>query len=337
MLHIEPVEAFLTAGLPVIDVRSPGEFKQGHIPGAHNLPLFTNEERAVVGTLYKQTGRDAALLEGLRITGPKLAGIVENATAIAPEKRIAVHCWRGGERSASVAWLLEKAGFSEVLVLRKGYKAFRTHVLASLHTAWKLNVIGGATGSGKTELLGMLRDRGAQVVDLEGLANHKGSSFGAIGQAEQPSTEHFENMLWADLARLDPHRVTWVEDESTTIGRVKIPDGFFNQMRATTVFYVDMPAERRAERLAIDYGNGSRDELAAAIGRIAKKLGPQHAKTALEQLQAGNLQAVARIALVYYDKTYAHGLSKRDPARIIPITTDERSLSITAEQLLQYE
>ena len=337
MLHAEPVEAFLATGLPVIDVRSPGEFKQGHIPGARNMPLFTDEERAVVGTLYKQKGRDAALLEGLRITGPKFAGMVEAATAFAPEKRIAVHCWRGGERSASVAWLLDKAGFSEVLVLQKGYKAFRTHVLATFQAAWKLNIIGGATGSGKTELLGILRDLGAQAVDLEALANHKGSSFGAIGQAEQPSTEHFENMLWADLACLDPQRNTWVEDESTTIGRVKIPDGFFTQMRATTVFYLDMPAQRRAERLAVDYGTGSRDDLAAAIGRIAKKLGPQHAKTALEELEAGNLEAVALIALVYYDKTYAHGLSKRDPARIISVSTDQRSLSNIAEQLIHYE
>lgn len=337
MLRIEPVEAFLAAGVPVIDVRSPGEFKQGHIPGAHNLPLFTNEERAVVGTLYKQKGRDAALLEGLRITGPKLAALVESATVIAPDKRIGVHCWRGGERSASMAWLLEKAGFNEVLVLRKGYKAFRNHVLASLQAPLKLNVIGGATGTGKTELLGILRDRGAQVVDLEALANHKGSSFGSIGQEEQPSTEHFENLLWAELLRSDPERTIWLEDESATIGRVKIPDAVFHQMRATTVFYVDMPAQQRAERLAVDYGNCSREELAAAITRIAKKLGPQHAKTALEQLEAGDLSAVASIALVYYDKTYAHGLGKRDPARTITLKADQTSLSNIAERLLHYE
>ncbi|MBK9419954.1 MAG: tRNA 2-selenouridine(34) synthase MnmH [Flavobacteriales bacterium] len=337
MLRNEPVEAFLAAGLPVIDVRSPGEFKQGHIPGAHNLPLFSNDERAVVGTLYKKKGRDEALLEGLRIVGPKMADLVEKASLIAPGKRIGVHCWRGGERSASVAWLLDKAGFTEVVVLRKGYKAFRAHVLGSFGKNRSLIVLGGATGSGKTALLALLHARGKQVVDLEGLANHKGSSFGGIGQQEQPGTEHFENELWAELSALDPDRPIWLEDESSTIGRVKIPDGLFAQMRSARVYYVDMPASQRAGRLALDYGEQPREELAQAIQRIAKRVGPQHAKQALEQLEEGDLQGVALTVLGYYDKTYAHGLGKRDPALITTINADQTSISNIAEQLAQHE
>jgi len=189
------------ARAPVIDVRSPGEFVRGHIPGAHSVPLFTDEERAVVGTLYKQQGRDAAVREGLRIVGPKLATIVDEARALAPDGRIGVHCWRGGERSGSVAWLLDKAGFTEVFTLKRGYKAFRQHVLEAFNMPHDLRVLGGYTGTGKTETLAHLRELGEQVIDLEGLAHHKGSSFGALGEEPQPTTEHFENLLVVDYGR----------------------------------------------------------------------------------------------------------------------------------------
>lgn len=337
MLRTEPVEAFLAVGFPVVDVRSPGEFARGHIPEAHNLPLFANDERAVVGTLYKTGGRDAALLEGLRITGPKLATLVETATAIAPDKRIRVHCWRGGERSASVAWLLDKAGFKEVLVLQKGYKAFRSQVQASFGQPLQLRVVGGATGSGKTALLHILRERGEQVVDLEALAAHKGSSFGGIGGPPQPTTEQFENMLWSRLTELNPQRPIWLEDESPTIGKVKIPDALFHGMRSTTLYYLDLPAALRAKRLAADYGSGPQEELAAALLRIEKRLGPQHTKEALRQLANGNMEAVALTALVYYDKTYAYGLAKREPARVIRVDASLSSLTDIAEQLIEHE
>lgn len=332
-----PVEAFLAGAVPLIDVRSPGEYARGHVPGATSLPLFTDAERAVVGTLYKKAGRDAALLEGLRITGPKLAGLVEQSRTLAPEGRIGVHCWRGGERSTSVAWLLEKAGFREVRVLAKGYKAFRRHVQAAFTQPLRLKVVGGATGAGKTDLLSEMRQQGAQVLDLEALAAHKGSSFGSIGMAPQPSTEHFENLLWQALRELDTRRTVWLEDESATIGRVKIPEGLYRQMRETHVWYLERSAVQRAKRLALDYGSGDTEELAAALVRIGKRLGPQHTKTALEELRNGNLEAVARIALVYYDKTYAHGLAKRPQERITRISADQTSLPQLAEQLIQYE
>jgi tRNA 2-selenouridine synthase len=337
MAQALPADAFLSGDRPLIDVRSPGEFTRGHIPGAINLPLFTDPERAVVGTLYKQEGRDAALLEGLRITGPKLADLVEQARTLAPEGRIGVHCWRGGERSASVAWLLEKAGFREVCVLAKGYKAFRRHVQTSFVQPLRLKVVGGATGAGKTELLAELRLRGAQVVDLEALAAHKGSSFGSIGMPPQPTTEHFENLLWKALRDLDPRRTLWLEDESATIGRVKIPDSLYRQMREAHVVYMERSAVQRAKRLAVDYGSGSKEDLAAALVRIAKRIGPQHTKAALEALRNGNLEAVARIALVYYDKTYAFGLSNRSQEQITKVQADRMSTTEIADQLIQHE
>jgi len=326
---------FIATKSPIIDVRSPAEFIQGHISGAHNLPLFTNEERAVVGTLYKQKSRDAAMLEGLRIVGAKMAPIVEEARELAIDGHIAVHCWRGGERSASVAWLLEKAGFTDVVTLKGGYKAFRNVVLSSFDNTYDLRVLSGYTGTGKTELLGHLKDLDQQVVDLEGLANHKGSSYGAIGEDPQPSTEHFENLLWSAMQQIDPSRPLWVEDESQLIGRVKIPDPFFAQIRSALCYFADMPREERAARLVEVYGKYPKNELADATKRIEKKLGPQHCITALEALENGDLHTVAMITLTYYDKTYLHGLHKRDASRIVRGTASSNNMKAIAEQAIK--
>lgn len=325
------IRDFLELPFPVIDVRSPGEFARGHIPGAHSLPLFTDAERAVVGTLYKQHGRDAAVLEGLRIVGPRLAQLVAEARALAPDGRVRVHCWRGGERSGSVAWLLDKAGLPTVCTLRGGYKAFRAHVLAALgRPGADLCVIGGFTGSGKTEVLGHLRALGEQVIDLEALAHHKGSAFGALGEAPQPTTEHFENLVWDAWRTLDLQRPIWLEDESLMIGHVRLPDGLFARMREAPLFLVDMPLEERTARLVHDYGGHPKEQLAEALLRIRKRVGPQHCKAALEALEAGDLHTVARVALRYYDKAYQRGMDERTVpphARLTASASDLRGLA----------
>jgi tRNA 2-selenouridine synthase len=332
---IRPLNAqeFLATGLPVIDVRSPGEFARGHIPGAHSMPLFSDAERAVVGTLYKQTGRDAAVLEGLRIVGPKMAGIVEQARALAGDGRIAVHCWRGGERSGSVAWLLDKAGFADVVTLKGGYKSFRTHVLDSFAEVPGLLVLGGYTGTGKTETLKYLKDLDQQVIDLEAIAQHKGSSFGALGEQPQPTQEHFENLLWSKLRKVDRCRPLWVEDESLMIGRNKLPEAFYAALRSAPLYFADMPLEDRLERLVMEYGAYPPEQLADAIQRITKRIGPQHAKAALEALSLGDLHTVARTALRYYDKTYSHGLSQRVEASVTTIPASATDLRALAQRL----
>ncbi|MBK9760492.1 MAG: tRNA 2-selenouridine(34) synthase MnmH [Flavobacteriales bacterium] len=337
MLRQLPISEFIASDLPVIDVRSPGEFSRGHIPGANSLPLFTDEERAVVGTLYKQQGRDVAVLEGLRIVGPKLATIVEQARALAPDGRIRVHCWRGGERSGSVAWLLDKSGFAEVLTLKGGYKAFRNHVQTEMAAPVDLRVLGGYTGTGKTETLGHLRELGQQVIDLEALAHHKGSSFGAIGELPQPTTEHFENLLWSAMRSLDTAKPIWVEDESMMIGRAKIHDDFFAQMRAANLFFAEMPLEERAARLVVDYGKYPKEELAEALTRIGKRLGPQHCKTALEALAVDDLLTVAILTLTYYDKAYLHGTMKRDASKISRLPATASDLRGLAERLIAHD
>jgi tRNA 2-selenouridine synthase len=194
-----------------------------------------------------------------------------------------------------------------------------------------MHVLGGRTGSGKTELLRHLAELGEQVIDLEALANHKGSSFGALGEQPQPSQEHFENLLWDALRRIDPERPVWVEDESRLIGRVMLPDPFFEALRSAVVLVVDMPVDDRVERLVKDYGAFPIEQLEEAVTRIGKRLGPQHLKEAYEALRTGDLHTVVRITLAYYDKTYAYGLSKRDPASTLTLpasAADIRGLAI---------
>lgn len=337
MLHSLAIEEFLGLPYPILDVRSPGEFSRGHIPGAVNLPLFTDDERAAVGTAYKLEGRDAAVLVGLGAVGPRMAAMVERASEVAPDRKVRLHCWRGGERSGSVGWLLDKAGFAEVATLRNGYKAFRAQVQKSFSVQLQLRVLGGYTGTGKTETLGHLKLLGAQVIDLEALANHKGSSYGAIGELPQPSTEHFENLLWHALGQVDPTRPVWVEDESLMIGRTKIPDALFDAMRNTTLAFADMPIDQRADRLVKEYGRFGVEELAAATERIEKRMGPQHCKAALDALIAGDLRTTALLVLRYYDKAYAFGLDKRAAAKVMRFPADTNDLRGLAQRLLAHD
>jgi tRNA 2-selenouridine synthase len=292
----------------VLDVRSPAEYAQGHIPGALSFPLFSDEERAQVGTFYKQKGKDAALELGLAIAGPKIADFVQKAKALAPERRLAVHCWRGGQRSQSMAWLFRQAGF-DVATLEGGYKNYRRYLLEAFgNLKLEIRVIGGKTGVGKTKILRALRDLGEQIIDLEKLARHKGSAFGFIGEAPQPTVEQFENDLFEEISRLDPSRRVWLENESRSIGRVYIPEGFWQKMKAAPLLNVEIPDEIRIQNLLADYVSSDKADLAAAFLKIDKKLGGLNLKNALEALERGEFAAAARLALNYYDKTYQHCL-----------------------------
>lgn len=330
--------------LPVIDVRSPGEFEQGHIPGAVNIPLFDNDERAQVGTKYKQAGKEVAIVLGLELVGPKLAGFVKQARKLNPKaKEVLVHCWRGGMRSGSFAWLLNTAGI-RAKTLEGGYKAYRNTVLTGLAQPRQLLILGGKTGSGKTDILKELARQGEQIIDLEGLAHHKGSSYGAIGQLPQPSTEQFENLIfeqWQLLGRFTddteplPRRI-WLEDESRNVGSCFIPNPLWLQMRAAPVAFVDMPKEIRIERLVREYTGIDHQLLIDATARIERRLGGQVTKQALEALAQNDYATVANLTLDYYDKAYLHGLSKRNVEQIstLPVATDNPAE--TATQLIAW-
>ncbi len=320
---------------PIIDVRSPGEFEKAHIIGAINIPLFDNDERAKVGKKFKNAGKDAAVLLGLEMVGPKLVDFVKKASRVAPNKQVLVHCWRGGMRSGSFAWLLETAGF-EVNTMVGGYKAYRNLVLAFFEKPLNLIVLGGKTGSAKTETLHELAKLGEQVIDLEGLAHHKGSAFGAIGQPAQPSSEYFENLLYDEFQKFDLTKRIWIEDESKNVGTCNIPDSLFQQIRNTKVLFLDIKAETRVPFLVEKYAQaGVDDELQASLDRIQKRLGGQNYQEATIALAQKNYAEVARITLEYYDKWYLMGLQKRNQNLVQKIEVETNNPVLNSRKLIE--
>lgn len=293
----------------MVDVRSPREFLKGHISGAISLPLFKDEERAIVGTIYKQRGREPAIEKGLEFVEPKMQELADQAMEIAVDGRLLVHCWRGGMRSNRTAWLFEQSGI-KCSVLEGGYKAYRNHILAVLGTAENLVVLAGPTGSGKTEILAELTKLGEQVIDLEGLANHRGSAFGALGMPDQPTSQQFQNDLFAAYEKLDKNRRVWVESESLTIGRVYLPEPFWRKMNESPSVKIEMEREVRAKRLADDYGDLAVDGLKESIVKIQQNFGGNRVKQSLELLDDGRLEEVALLLLEYYDKRYSFGRKK---------------------------
>lgn len=324
---------------PVLDVRSPGEYKHAHIPGACSLPLFTDEERKIVGTAYKQESREQAIKLGLDFFGVKMRKMVEEAEQLSSNsKTVLVHCWRGGMRSAGVAWLLDLYGF-KVFTLVGGYKKYRNYVLDTFRLPFQFNILGGYTGSGKTELLKALKERGEKVIDLEGIANHKGSAFGNIGMPPQPGQEMFENLLSKELRKSlvsQPESPVWLEDESQRIGLVNIPGELWKTMRQSPVYFLDIPFEERLKHIVQEYGQLDPEKLADAIGRISQKLGNLNAKTAILLLNEGKITESFDILLKYYDKHYFKSLHNREGINSLLQTVDCKSVTPeNADQLVR--
>jgi tRNA 2-selenouridine synthase len=312
MADLVQIERFieLSASFPVIDVRAPTEFDQGHIPGAKNIPLFDDAERKEVGTTYKQVNKEAAMYLGLKFAGKKLVELAkEGEKKAGRHKTLLVHCWRGGMRSRSMVWLFETLGLTCYL-LEGGYKSYRRYVHEVLDRPVKLNVVGGRTGSGKTDILHELERKGEQVVDLEGIAHHKGSAFGSLGEEEQPSTEQFENMLCQTFLRLDPDRLIWIEDESRNIGKCVLPGALYARMRESKIIFLDIARELRAQHLVGHYASYEAESLKSCILKIQKKLGGDRAREALDAIERKDFYQTAMITLHYYDKAYMHSLSK---------------------------
>ena len=315
----------------VIDVRSPSEYEQGHIPGATNLPLFTDEERAAVGTCYKRQGREAAVLLGLDLVGPKMRAMASEGMRHCPDGQPLVHCWRGGMRSSSVAWLLEQIGM-QPKILVGGYKAFRRAALEEFHKDRQMIILSGMTGSGKTTMLHRLSDIGEAVLDLERLANHRGSSFGALGLPPQPTCEQFENELYTRLRKKDPNTPLWVEDESPSIGKVRVPHTFWGKMRESPAIFLKVSREQRAHNLVEEYGDLPTAGLADATQRLLKKLGGPRTQQLLDLLKRKNSYEVAFDLLEYYDKTYQHAAKRKPREHVFRIDAE----SLAPEQLVEY-
>jgi tRNA 2-selenouridine synthase len=325
----------LSLDVPVIDVRTPAEFEQGHIPNAFNIPLFSNEERVRVGTTYKQVGREEAILLGLDLTGAKWSGFIRQALDVAPEKKVAVHCWRGGMRSGAMAWVLSLYGF-EVYLIEGGYKRYRNRVLRQFEQSWELQILGGMTGSGKTNILESLSQLNEQVVDLEDLAQHQGSSFGTMNKFVQPTQEQFENNFAQVLDGFDPAQRIWVEDESVTIGKRVIPHAFWKQMRQATLICIQVPFAQRVEKLVAEYGVLDAEFLSECTARIQKRLGPEQTKNTLEAIKEGRMADFVSNLLVYYDKKYTQGLEKRDKETVFFMQIEDHECSRTAQKIKQF-
>lgn len=319
------------AAIPILDVRAPVEYAQGHIPGAMSFPLFTDEERARIGTTYKQQSQDKAVLLGLDYFGPRMSKMVKAARKAAPDKKVRVHCWRGGMRSGAVQWLLELAGF-EVQLLDHGYKDYRRWALAEFARPRPLWVLGGLTGSGKTDVLHALAANQQPMLDLEGLAAHKGSAFGSIGQPEQPTQEQFENELALLMAALPTETPVWVEDESRSIGRISVPGGLFEQMRTAPLVVLEIPRDVRVRKLADEYGREDPAALAASILRIRKRLGGLATTEALTAIGNADMEKMVSLVLDYYDKTYSHGLEDRP---FVSVPSDTCDPAVNAELVLR--
>ncbi len=336
------IEQFLELApiYPILDVRSPGEYAHAHIPGAYSMPLFTDEERKVVGTDYKQESREQAIKTGLDYFGVKMRKMVEEVENLlngrnqgtgskepGNGKSVLVHCWRGGMRSAGVAWLLDLYGF-KVYTLVGGYKVYRKWARAQFEKEFNFTIIGGYTGSGKTLIIHELKRLGKAVINLEGLANHKGSAFGAFGEKPQPSQEMFENLLAGELVAANngllaaensgsslnhkKENSIYLEDESQRIGLLNIPNDLWKTMRSSPVTFIDIPFEERLSYLTQEYGKFEKEKLVNAVIRIQKRLGGLETKTAINFLLEDNHKECFRILLKYYDKWYGKALLNRE-------------------------
>lgn len=303
-----------SSGHLIIDVRSPLEYKKGHIPGSQNIALFTDDERAVVGTLYKQSGKQQAILQGLQLVGPKLSLFVQAVQNLTDKKSIFIYCWRGGMRSGSFAWLLNLFGY-DVFVLEGGYKLYRNFVLEQFNKPLQLIVLSGKTGTGKTQLLYEYRVQGKQVIDLEGLACHKGSVFGGIGQ-NQPTQEQFENNLGQLITSFDESQKIWIEDESRQIGKIMLPLGLWQQMRNGSLQLIEKSKEERVTLLMHEYENCSNQQLQQAVFGLQKHLGSQRCTQAQQLLEENKRIEFCGMLLEHYDRAYDFSFAKRQKLRV---------------------
>ena len=344
----------LSEECPVLDVRSPAEFNHAHIPGAYSIPLFTDEQRAVVGKAYVKESRQVAVDHGLNYFSERMKIIPGEVTEIINDRQnnnqfsspILVHCWRGGMRSEAVAWLMNLYGY-KVYLLKGGYKSFRRWALSQFEKKYSLNVLGGFTGSGKTGVLKELKEKGKYVIDLEALANHKGSAFGALGEKVQPEHEMFENLLAIELSKInnandkkeahsnDNNDQIWIEDESVHIGKVGIPKTFWQQMRSSPLFFIDIPFEERVNYIVNTYGKFDNKELSECVLKIQKRLGGLDTKNAIHFLSENNLTETFSILLKYYDKMYEKSLNNRENIHsLLNKVTCKKVQNANAEKLL---
>ncbi len=319
--------------LPLIDARSESEFKQGHIPGALNHPILNDTERKKVGICYKREGKEAAISLGYKLVEHKFDDKLKAVQKDISFNPALVYCWRGGLRSKIFTDVLQRGGLS-IRRLENGYKAYRQWALKTLKKPYPIIVLGGATGTGKTEVLHLLKERGEQVLDLEGLANHKGSAFGGIGMPEQPTNEQFENELALKFHRFDQSRPIWVENESRHLGKVKLPDHLYTLLREAKVIVIQQPLQIRIDRIIKEYAVLPQESLIASIQALKKRLGHKRMTDAITHLKNGEDASWIALMLQYYDKMYDYGNSLRENHKLYPISIKNNAPDYNIELIL---
>ena len=327
----EELEKFRKFKGPLIDVRSPDEYYKGNLPNSINIPLFDNEERAKIGTLYKNNGREKAVIQGLEFLANKIDNMLENIfeainfykiqnnNSKSEEINLKIYCARGGMRSQSISWLLEKYNQKNI-TLNGGYKSYRKSTLDNFNKQWEIIVIGGKTGTGKTKLLKLLDKNNYQIIDLEGLACHRGSTFGGLGMKKQPSNEQFENLIAEELKRFSKNKKIFIEAESSNIGKCKIPHEFFSKMKISERIEIIKSESNRLEELIKTYSVFDEQDLIDAVMRIKKRLGPQRTKFAIESIKTKDWESVCKSVLEYYDKCYEHEKIGKNNLKTINMT-----------------
>ncbi len=325
--------------IPLIDVRSPAEHEHAHHPGAISIPLFSNEERALIGTLYKHQGKSAAIEAGITIVSPHLQQFIDKLKEATAQKNVAVYCWRGGMRSQSLAMLFAIAGYKTFQIIG-GYKALKKMLREAV--AEKKNafiLLGGKTGSGKTDLLKELQNNSEQVINLEGIARHKGSTYGGLGNREQPSQEQFSVTLFHQLYYMDPKKVIWLEHEGSRLGDIQIPPELSTLTSTAPVLYITIPLQERVTRIINEYGSHTRQALIACTKKLEQQLGGKATTDICALIEQQNIEAAVQALLEHYDRTYTFSKQRNKTNQFIDLdlqnTSSEkriRKLIDTAEQ-----
>ncbi len=304
-------------GAVLVDARSPAEFDEATIPGAINVPILDNDERAEVGTLYKQVGKTVARRRGVELVAPKIPAMVERVAALQAGTSLpaVVFCWRGGMRSLALAQFLELAGVP-ARQMEWGHKGFRTQVLEFFEKApWgRLIVLRGLTGVGKTHCLHRLAERGYPVIDLEGLANHRGSAFGNLGLPRQPNQKMFEALLWDKLRKIPGDGFALAEGESRHIGRVALPVSLYRTLQLEPSIWLNASLEKRVRNILADYPaiDNLKVDFTKPIKALKDKLGHKKVNEYLDLLEAGCWEElVGDLMEHYYDPLYRHTLPEQ--------------------------
>ena len=312
----------------LIDVRSPEEYYKGHMPNSISIPIFNNEERSIIGKKYKYSGRENAVREGFKIIENKIDKIINTFILIKKEFQIStidktsndtcikIYCARGGMRSQSMLWLLEKFHYP-CITLNGGYKTYRNWVLNIFKDRQKIIVIGGKTGTRKTKILEKLRALGYQILDFENLANHRGSSFGGLGMKEQPTNEQYENLIAEDLNKFNKKKIIFVEAESANIGKNRIPHELYKQMKNSKRIEIIRNEKIRIKELINTYSKYKKNDLKESVLKITKRLGPQRTKSAINSIDNEDWENVCKSVLDYYDRCYEHELKDKKDVNVL--------------------